>query len=190
MISGFSAYTICAYESRKGLLEILQENNCLKLNPDIIILQIGTNNIMDNIPFETTIQNFISLLDYIFKNINSNTILFVATIPYMNPNTEIVYSWFKNYRYSNDGKIHYEDKEVKDMVYNNVMKFNNEIKRVIDDYKNKNYKVRLENLNSVIKDLDNLLFDGVHPNDKGYKLIGDFWTKIIENYLNEIKNNI
>ena len=27
--------------------------------------------------------------------------------------------------------------------------------------------------------------DGVHPNDKGYKIMGDFYSNIIEDYLNE-----
>ena len=59
--SGFSSYTICTYEGRKGLLEILKKDNILKLNPDIIILLIGTNNIMDNYDFDKTMKDFISL---------------------------------------------------------------------------------------------------------------------------------
>ena len=178
--SGFSAFSICEYKNRKGLLEILKQNNCLKLSPNIIILLIGTNNAMDNYDFDITINNFISLVDYMLNNISKDTIIFVGTIPDMDPNTERVYTWFNNYRKNN-----IEDNEVKINVNNYVMKFNNKIKEIIEDYRKKNYNIRIEDLNPVIKDVDNLMFDGVHPNNKGYKKIADFWTDIVEKYINE-----
>ena len=64
--SGFSAFTISQYGKRKGLLEILKKNKCLKLNPNIIILQIGTNNAMDNYNFDKTIKDFIIFCSYHF----------------------------------------------------------------------------------------------------------------------------
>ena len=163
-------------------MEALKEKKCLKLNPDIIILLIGTNNVMDNIDFDLTISNFISLIEYILNNINKNCILFVNTILDMDPNHEINYNWFNNYRTDN-----IDDVEVKNKVNNNVIKFNNKIREIIEDYRNKNYNIRIEDLNPVIKDFENLFIDGVHPNDNGYKKIGEFWTEIIDKYLKEIK---
>ena len=58
----------------------------MKLNPDIIILSIGTNNAMDNYNFNITIIDFISLINYFLENINKNSIIFVATIPDIDPN--------------------------------------------------------------------------------------------------------
>jgi len=58
----------------------------LKLNPDIILLLIGTNNAMDNYNFNITIIDFISLINYFLENINKNSIIFVATIPDIDPN--------------------------------------------------------------------------------------------------------
>jgi lysophospholipase L1-like esterase len=188
--SGYSAYTIRTYKDRKGLLEIIQKNKCLKLNPDIIILLIGTNNVMDNIDFDITKKDFVSLIDYILDNISSKTTLFIATIPDMNPNTKIVYKWFHEYRKSKDGKIHYNKDRVQKMVFNNVNKFNDEIKKIIEHYQSKKYNIRLENLNPVLKDIDNLLIDGVHPNNKGYKKMGEFFAEIIVKFLNENKNNV
>ena len=178
--SGFSAYSICEYENRKGLLEILKQNKCLKLNPDIIILLIGTNNAMDNYDFDITIKNFISLIEYMLNNSGKDTIIFVATIPDMDPNTERVYTWFHNYRTDN-----ISDDEVKINVNNYVKKYNNKIKEIIGDYRNKNYNITIEDLNPVVKDVDNLMFDGVHPNNQGYKKMADFWTNIVEKYINE-----
>ena len=183
--SGFSAYTICAHKDRKGLLEKLKETNCLNLKPDIIILLIGTNNVMDNIDFDLTINNFISLIEYILNNMNKNSILFINTIPDMNPNHETNYNWFPYYR-----KDNIDDIEVKNDVNNNVKKYNNKIKEIIEDYRNKNYNIRIEDSNPIIKDLDNLFIDGIHPNNNGYKIIGEFWTEIIDKYLKEINNTI
>lgn len=180
--SGFSAYTICAHKNRKGLLEKLKETKCLNLKPDIIILLIGTNNVMDNIDFDLTINNFISLIEYILNNMNKNSILFINTIPDMDPNHETNYNWFPYYR-----KDNIDDIEVKNDVNNNVKKYNNKIKEIIEDYRNKNYNIRIEDLNPIIKDLDNLFIDGIHPNNNGYKIIGEFWTEIIDKYLKEIK---
>ena len=58
----------------------------MKLNPDIILLLIGTNNAMDNYNFNIIIIDFISLINYFLENINKNSIIFVATIPDIDPN--------------------------------------------------------------------------------------------------------
>ena len=176
--SGFIGYTICSYGKLKGLLEILQENKCLKLNPDIIILQIGTNNVIYNLDFIITINNFISLIIYLLDNINKNTIIFVATIHDINTNVKNIYKVFKNYR-----KDNCSDDEVKNKVNDYVMKFNKEITEIVEKYRNNNYKIRIKDLNPVIKDIDNLFYDGIHPNDKGYKIMGEFWSEIIDKYL-------
>lgn len=179
--SGFSAYTICSFDRRKGLLELLHQNKCLKLNPNIIILLIGTNNIMENYDFNNTKNDFINLINYILNNIPKETMLFIGTIPDMDPNNKIVFKWFNNYR-----KENYDDNKIKKMVNDNVDKFNNEIKKIVENFKNNNYNnIRIENLNGAIKDIDKYLFDGVHPNNDGYKVMGEFWSEIVDNYLKE-----
>ena len=139
---------------------------------------------MDNYNFDKTIKDFISLINYILNNIFNNTIIFVATIPDMNPNVKKVYSWFKNYR-KKKKKKKIKAKQVRINVNNYVAKFNNKIKEIIENYRNNNYNIRIGDLNPVIKDVDNLMFDGVHPNNDGYKKMADFWTDIVEKYINE-----
>ena len=140
---------------------------------------------MDNVDFDLTINNFISLMEYILNNTSKNCIIFVNTILDMEPNHEANYTWFNNYRYGN-----IDDAQVKINVNNNVKKFNNKIKEIIDNYKKKNYNIKIEDLNPVIKDFESLMVDGVHPNNNGYKKIGEFWTEIIDNYLKEINDRI
>ena len=68
----------------------------MKLNPDIILLLIGTNNAMDNYNFNITIIDFISLINYFLENINKNSIIFVATIPDIDPNIKSFINGLKN----------------------------------------------------------------------------------------------
>ena len=186
--TGYSGYTIKAFGRRKGLLETLKKNQCLKkFKPDIILLLIGTNNVMENYDLNKSTKDFITLINYIFDNIKSNFFLFIGTIPDLNPNTKISFNQFKNYRYykcKNNTKIKYEDSEVKKKVNHNVENFNKKITKVVDNFRKRNYNIRIDNLNKVIKNIDKYLFDGVHPNEIGFKLMGNFWARIIENYLN------
>ena len=68
----------------------------MKLNPDIILLLIRTNNAMDNYNFNITIIDFISLINYFLENINKNSIIFVATIPDIDPNIKSFINGLKN----------------------------------------------------------------------------------------------
>ena len=158
----------------------METNKWFELNPDIIVLLIGTNNAMENYDFDKTIKDFISLMDFLLKNINKEVIMFVSTIPDMNPNTESVYHWFDNYRM--DG---INDAEVKNEVNIYVKDFNNKIKEIIESYRSKNYNIEIVDLNPIVKDIDNLFADGVHPNNKGYKIIGDFYAGFIQDYLDK-----
>ena len=188
--TGYSAYSIRAYNKRNGLLETLKETNCLSEKPDIIILQIGTNNVIDKHDENETSKDYDLLLDYLLENISSNTMLFVATIPDVDPNRNIVYNWFSNYRHSDDLKIKYNDDEVEKNVKNFLNHFNSDICLKIKKRNELGYKnIRIGNLNSSITDVKTQLFDGVHPNDNGYKAMGEFWVKTLDNYLNEKNSN-
>ena len=177
---GYNGYTICSFGRRKGILELLKKNKCLKLNPDIIILMIGTNNIMENYDYDLTINDFISLIKYILNNISENSMLFVSTILDLDPNHKYNYFWFDNYR-----KENINDFDVKNMVDNYVIRYNNKIKEIIKDFENRGYNIKIEDGNKVIKNFDKLMIEGVHPNNDGYKKLGDFWAEIIDKYLYE-----
>ena len=88
----YSAYTIKSYKRRKGIYEALKKTNCLSQKPDIVILLIGINNVMDNLDKYKNSKDLDTLIDYILKNIPSKSILFVATIPNLDPNVDEVNS--------------------------------------------------------------------------------------------------
>ena len=98
--TGYSGYTIKEYPGRNGILETLKSTNCLEnCKPDIVILQIGTNNIIDNYDADKTHSDLEELIDYILGNISDTSTLFVTTIPDVDPNRQEVYNWFSNYRH-------------------------------------------------------------------------------------------
>jgi len=45
--TGYSGYAIMDYSGRNGIYETLQSTGCLSTEPDIVILQIGTNDVID-----------------------------------------------------------------------------------------------------------------------------------------------
>ena len=171
---GYSGYTIKTNKERKGIMNIIQKKNYLsRYKPDIIILMIGTNDVMINIDIETIINNLKDFLLYIKNKIKNNSLIFVTSIPPMNPNTKIVYNWFENYRKDKD----ITDIEVKTIVEKNIVDYNNAIKELVNNLKNDGINIYFSDLSSVLNDADTFCYDGVHPNEKAHKLIGDYLYK-------------
>ena len=184
--TGYSTFTIKSYDGRSGIYETLVETKCLyKEQPDIVILQIGTNNIIDKHDEELNKQDLESLIDYILENIPSTSTLFVTTIPDLDPNRDEVYSWFSNYRFSDNFKIKLPDIIVKLKVASFLQEFNSDVTSIANNRKELGQNVRAGDVNSAITDVSSQLKDGVHPNDSGYKLMGEYWTEIIDKFIKD-----
>ena len=184
--TGYSTFTIKSYDGRSGIYETLVETKCLyKEQPDIVILQIGTNNIIDKHDEELNKQDLESLIDYILENIPSTSTLFVTTIPDLDPNRDEVYSWFSNYRFSDNFKITLPDIIVKLKVASFLKEFNSDVTSIANNRKELGQNVRAGDVNSAITDVSSQLKDGVHPNDSGYKLMGEYWTEIIDKFIKD-----
>ena len=182
--TGYSTYTIKSYAGRNGIYETLVETNCLsEKKPDIVILQIGTNNIIDNHDEDENKKDLESLIDYILENIPSTSTLFITTIPGLDPNREDVYTWFANYRHSADWQTNYPDPIVKMKVDAALQEYNSDLTLIANKRKESGQNVRPADVFSAITDVSTQLKDGVHPNDYGYRLMGDYWTEIIDKYL-------
>ena len=185
--TGYSAYTIKSYGGRNGIYETLKETDCLSQKPDIVILQIGTNNVIDRHDAEENSKDYDILLDYILENIPSTSMLFITTIPDVDPNRNDVYSWFANYRHSPDWQTLYSDEEAESAVKLFLKMFNSDITSKAKKRKELGQNIRGADVNSAITDVKTQLKDGVHPNDIGFKAMGEYWTEIIDSYLKELK---
>ena len=203
--TGYSGYAIKEYPGRNGILETLKSTDCLaKCEPDIVILQIGTNDVIDNHDMDNAPKRLQELIEYIMENIPESSSLFVTTIPDVDPNRSGVYDWFGNYRHSADWQTNYPDDVAEENIHKTLLAYNANVTSVVqkmrsvkilsswdmekdaqspDESSLKGPQLRNADVSSVITDVKTQLMDGVHPNNKGYKLMGEYWAELIDSYL-------
>ena len=159
--AGYSGYTITDlpggwFGQLNGILETMQKGDYIrKYSPDIILLQIGTNDV-SNGHLDGSEERLHQLLDYLRENMPSDGKIFLTTIPDLG-NT--------GFGSNSNGDI---------------QKYNELIKKVAGDYSSKN--VIYADIHSVI-DASKDLADGVHPNAGGYEKMGQYWFNTIKDYL-------
>lgn len=182
---GYSGYAIEEYSGRNGIREMITSGNYLsEYNPDIVILQIGTNDVIDNHEIDTAGERLDTLVTYILENISDDSALFVTTIPNLDPNREEVYPWFSNYRHSADWTVEYSDEEAEQAVQNQTDSYNEQVRALVKSkQENGVNNIFLGEINGVVDDVKTQLKDGVHPNDTGYKLMGHYWAEQLRTWL-------
>ena len=181
--TGYSGYAIKAYDGRSGIYETLQETDCLSQDPDVVILQIGTNDVIDCHELDAAGERLTILIDYILGEISSDAVLYVTTIPDLDPNRSDVYSWFGNYRHSADWQTTYSDEEVEAAVQQSVTQYNNTVRETVTALSASHSNLRFGDVHSAITDVTTQLGDGVHPNNTGYKQMGLYWSGVVGSYL-------
>lgn len=203
--TGYSGYAIKEYPGRNGILETLKSTDCFaKCEPDIVILQIGTNDVIDNHDMDNAPERLQELIEYIMGNIPESSTIFVTTIPNVDPNRSGVYDWFGNYRHSADWQTNYPDDVAEENIHKTLLTYNANVTSVVqkmrsvkilsswdmekddqtpDENSLKGPQLRNADVSSVITDVKTQLMDGVHPNNKGYKLMGEYWAELIDSYL-------
>ncbi len=182
---GYSGYSIMNYNGRNGILETIKSGNYLaEYSPDIVILQIGTNDIIDDHEIDSAGERLDTLITYITENISPESALFVTTIPELEPNLPDVYTWFDNYRHSPDWTTQYPDSDVEAMVHKQISVYNEQVKNLIKTKQNDGISnIYSGDINSVLTDVSSKLKDGVHPNNTGYRLMGEYWADLLKKYL-------
>ncbi|MDE5569383.1 MAG: hypothetical protein K2I82_01855, partial [Ruminococcus sp.] len=182
--TGYSGYAIKEYSGRSGIYETLISTNCLaQTQPDIVTLQIGTNDIIDNHDIDTAGERLEVLVDYILDNIPEDSTLFISPIPPLDPNRGDVYDWFGNYRHSADWSEQYDDAMAEMNVEIALMQYNTQVMALATRKQQEGRNVVFSEAAWEITDVKTQLFDGVHPNNAGYKAMGDKWTAVIDDYL-------
>ena len=162
--AGYSGYTITNLPGGwmgqlNGILETMQQGDYItKFAPDIILLQIGTNDI-NNGHLDGSEERLHQLLDYLREKMPADGTIFLTTIPDLGN-----MGWGGNSAETNQ----------------NIAKYNELIKKVADDYAAKH--VIFADIHSTI-DASVDLADGVHPNAGGYEKMGKYWSEQIDAYL-------
>lgn len=180
--SGYAIQYMDGTETRQGILETLQDGNYLQTyDPDIIMLQIGTNDILSAYNDGIT-ERLENLINYIDENTGEDTVIFVSTIPYIN--AVEVYDWCWAY---GDEKFSNTPEDFNVIINNYVDKYNASIPTLVEKLQDEGKNVQFADVYSIFDKkgtpLDKYLEDGVHPNEKGYTVIGMNWADIIYKYL-------
>lgn len=179
---GYSGYAIKKYTDspgRAGLYEEIVTNNTISNNkPDIIILMIGTNDILDNKMgtvdggTENIKERLQSLVDYIYSQYSNpkDLTLFIANPTPLGP--EQVPDYLYNVA----------DKQV--ALNANIATYSTYIQEIVASEKAKNHDVVFVNVNSQLK-MDNvdLRADQIHPTETGFEKMGNYFAEVINAYL-------
>lgn len=189
---GYSGYAIKNYNGRTGLYETLFQNNNIitTYDPDIMLLQIGTNDLLDarlnvtenmgDITSQTTaLQRLESLVDEIIANMDTTDVLFLASVPDID--ADIRSDWLGAYEWI-AGVDTNNKTELQAKVDEYVDTYNAGVKALVDKKKSEGVNIGFADINSVV-DMKSGLYDGVHPNETGYAAMGKLWSNTIKNYL-------
>lgn len=160
--AGYSGYTITNMQGGwfgqlNGILETMQGGDYIaKYSPDIILLQIGTNDV-NNGHVTDSEDHLRTLLNYLIEKMPSGGRIFLTTIP------DLGNSGWGNSNVNSD-----------------IAKYNEIVKKIAGEYSGKN--VIFADIHSVIDGTKDLA-DGVHPNAGGYKKMGRYWFDTLKPYL-------
>jgi lysophospholipase L1-like esterase len=121
--------------------------------PKIVILHIGTNDVLQNYNLSTAPSRLSALIDKICAKLPSGGKLYAAKIIPL----------------SNSGQNQ------------NVINFNNQIPGIVQTKINAGKPVYMVDMYSALTTAD--LADGVHPNQTGYDKMGNTWFNAIRNDL-------
>ena len=178
--AGYSGYAIqymTGTETRQGILETLQEGDLIAAySPDIVLLQIGTNDILSayNEGITDRLEN---LIDYILSRGSEDELVYVTTIPDIDAIE--VNSWLWAY---GDVKWSNTEEDFAKIVQGYIDSYNSSINTLVTKMQGEGKNVRFADIHSVV-DVSTDLYDGVHPNENGYEKMGSYWAATLDSYL-------
>ncbi|MBQ8514402.1 MAG: hypothetical protein IJ496_03295, partial [Ruminococcus sp.] len=191
---GYSGYSVKSYSGRTGIYETLFANGNLMetYDPDMVLLQIGTNDLLDarldvvssssDITGSTTaLERLEDLADEILSNMDETDVLFMASVPYID--SDIRADWLGAYGYVL-GVDTSDSAALKAKVDECVDTYNAGVQALVEKKQSEGYSVAFCDINSVV-DVKAGLYDGVHPNETGYSEMGLLWANTLSNYLGE-----
>lgn len=167
--SGYSIDNIPQEESVSGsrvgissFIDSLMETH----EPDLVFLQIGTNDILSLYQLETFGERLESLVDRILAALPEDGALYLATLPVMDAtNTLYISEYFFTV----------------DSMDAAVESCNAQIRAVAEKKQAEGKRLVLAEINRLLTKDD--LFDGVHPSEEGYRKMGSFWYTQLSSYL-------
>ena len=188
--AGYSGYAIQAYSGRQGLYETVFDttytngdvsgNMMEAYDPDIVLLQIGTNDLLDNHNDGIT-DRLETMVDKLLDSMDDQDMLFVASVP----DIDVSVRYDRLWAYQSSGITYDSDPEgFTALVQQSVDNYNASVKELVEKKQADGKQIRFADINSVV-DMKTGLEDGVHPNETGYACMGKYWSEQLLSYLNQ-----
>ena len=191
--SGYSGYSIenisGGHESRQGIRELVEgtwysggKNMIQAYDPDIVLLQIGTNDILSAYN-DGIIDRLENLVNIILNDMNDpGDVLYIASIPYID--AYIRGDWLGGYGFNVWNSTSEEKDQLMEKVSSCVDSYNASIEDMVARMQSEGKSVAFGDINSVVN-YQTDLEDGCHPNETGYEKMGVYWANLLEeNYFN------
>jgi len=178
--SGYAIQYITGTETRQGIYEVLVDESIMEnYSPDIVLLQIGTNDILSAYN-EGIIDRLENLADYIISYMkDEEDTLFITTIPDFDVSVlnDAGWLWAYGWGVSSD--------ELSTTIQGYIDSYNSQIKDLVLKKQSEGCThIQFADINSVV-DYSTDLYDGVHPNESGYEKMGKYWAEVLTSYLND-----
>lgn len=162
--AGYSGYTIADCPGRMGIynfIDWLME----EYPADVVMLQIGTNDILSSYDLDHAGERLELLVDSILTYIPEGGMLYVSTIPYMDADVTT-----------------YTDAYTAEEMDAAVDAYNADVRAVVAKKQAEGKPVTQADINAVLTKAD--LSDGVHPSVDGYGKMADYWFDVLAGCLN------
>lgn len=185
--AGYSGYAIQKIGSRQGLQETIFDTtytdgdvsgNMMEVyQPDVIMLQIGTNDVLDA-QLTGIGDRLEELVDKLIPYVSGDgQVLYLASIP----NIDAIerYDWLSAYEWTYGVSYKSDPEKFVATVQAAVDDYNTIVKNLVAKKQAKGAHIEFSDINSTIDISAGDLKDGVHPSEQGYAKMGQYWSNLL-----------
>ena len=162
--AGYSGYSIADIPNQRSGIYDFIDWLMEEYPADVVMLQIGTNDILSSYELDTAGERLELLIDSVLTYIPEGGVLYVSTIPYMDADVTT---------YTNAYTAEEMDAAVD--------AYNEDVREVVSRKAAEGKPIVQADINSVLTKAD--LGDGVHPSEDGYKKMAAYWNGVLTAYL-------
>lgn len=185
--SGYSGYAIQKIGSRQGLQETIFDTTYVNgdvsgnmmeaYQPDVIMLQIGTNDVLDA-QLTGIGDRLEELVDKLIPYVSGDgQVLYLASIP----NIDAIerYDWLGAYEWTYGVSYKSDPEKFVATVQAAVDDYNTIVKNLVAKKQAEGAHIEFSDINSTIEISAGDLKDGVHPSEQGYAKMGQYWSNLL-----------
>ncbi len=160
--AGYSGYAIADIPNQRSGIYNFSEWLMQEYPADVVLLQIGTNDILSNYERDKMGERLELLVDVVLEALPEDGLLYLSTIPYMDADVTT-----------------YTDAYTAEEMDQAVDDYNALVRALAAKKQADGQPIALADINSVLTKED--LLDGVHPSPQGYEKMGQYWYgKLVE----------